>query len=172
MSDINCGCPTVPNCVDMLLSLLTLTSLRRWVASKNWNHISSNVPDRCFFFVILSLFFESKTEASFSAGAHSNLDAWRDMKGRFRSTESKQKLLLRCRDAHREDCSLHVFERPVKPLTDPMLHNGQVPTRHEMLILGGVFCCPVDRPCVMFVLGRCLAVSCSFLLPLGEGLEN
>ena len=120
-----------------------------------------------FFLCDVESVFWIETEASFSAGAHSNLDAWRDMKGRFRSTESKQKLLLRCRDAHGEDCSLHVFERPVKPLTDPMLHNGQVPTRHEMLILGGVFYCPADRPCAMFVLGRCLAVSCSFILPLG-----
>lgn len=89
---------------------------------------------------------------------------WRDVLDQLKANKSC------CCDAvmpPREDCSLHVFERPVKPLTDPMLHNGQVPTRHEMLILGGVFYCPADRPCAMFVLGRCLAVSCSFLLPLG-----
>lgn len=87
------------------------------------------------------------------------------MKGRFRSTESKQK--LRCRDAHGEDCSLHVFERPVKPLTDPMLHNGQVPTRHEMLILGGFFLLPSRQAMRDVCFGEMLGCELQFSPAIG-----
>jgi hypothetical protein len=55
-----------------------------------------------------------------------------------------------------QDCSNVVFERPLKPLTDPMQHNGQA-RWNSCAVLSCSESKSLQRPSVMFASGRCLA---------------